>query len=83
MARARWIRIRVSGTLALVGWVLVCIGLFPSMLDNAQLWVDGMMGVPRYYIALLPWGATLLVLAVRPIDWMITSLAPFTASVTV
>ena len=62
------LRMRVSGMLTLVGWVLMVAAFVPSLTKINGFWITGALGHPYYYLALMPWGTTLLVLAVRPVD---------------
>lgn len=64
------LRVRVSGMLSLVGWMLVASALIPAFMKAGNMWLLGQtaIGDPAYFLTLLPWGATLLMLAVRPVD---------------
>lgn len=70
-ASAKRLRMRVSGTLMYFAWVLIWLAMIPMVLPSLagkESLLAPAAGSSAWYITVLPWGLSLLVLALRPID---------------
>ena len=67
-ARKR-LRLRVSGTFWQLGWMLLVLGMGPLVLQNTfSVDIAPTIGHFVFYGSAVPWGAALIVLALRPTD---------------
>ena len=64
---AHYLYARVIGSTMQLGWMLIVVGLTPSLFDLVGVPLAG-AGHLTYYFVALPWGLALLLLTLRPID---------------
>ena len=76
------VRVRVSGALFWIGWLLLVVSLVPDVVNNVARQVLSMAGMlwvifPLHHTFMAPWGMCLMLLAILPTDVSAIRCVPF------